>query len=47
MDDLQILQDAVACKAEILLTNNIRDFNIDRILKTYNILVKKQYSDLI
>jgi predicted nucleic acid-binding protein len=47
MDDLQILQDAIACNADILLTNNIKDFNVDKIFASYKITVKKQYTELL
>ena len=37
--DVQILQDAVDVKADILLTNNLQDFHIDKIFRDLHIVV--------
>lgn len=39
-NDAQILHDATSVQANILLTNNLKDFNIDAIQKDFNIEVK-------
>ena len=39
VDDTQILYDAVKAKADILFTNNIKDFKIDKIEKDFKIKV--------
>ena len=37
--DAQILQDAVDVHADILLTNNLKDFFIDKIAQDFHIVV--------
>lgn len=38
-DDLQILQDAISVSADILLTRNIKDFDVEAIYQEFHIQV--------
>ena len=46
INDAQILQDAIDIDADILLTNNLKDFKIDLIEETFGILVTNRLPDL-